>query len=56
MQDYRQMPYVDQFPVAMAYVPWQKLQDVYEPEAALTFGTLFPELNKPFTAGGKRDG
>ena len=42
--------------VAMAYVPWQELQDVYEPEAALTFGTLFPELNKPFTAGGKRDG
>ncbi len=42
--------------VAMAYVPWQKLQDVYEPEAALTFGTLFPELNKPFTVGGKRDG
>ena len=42
--------------VAMAYIPWQDLQDVYEPEAALTFGTPFPELNKPFTAGGKQNG
>lgn len=49
-------PIPDDPAIAMAYIPWQKLQDVYEPEAALAFGTLFPELNKPFTAGGKRDG
>lgn len=39
--------------VAMAYVPWQQLEDVYEPEVALRRGTLFPELSKPFTAGGR---
>ena len=49
MQDYRQMPYVDQFPIAMAYVPWQHLDRIYENlEEALCVGTLFPELNKPF--------
>lgn len=39
--------------VAMAYVPWQQLEEVYEPEVALCHGTLFPELFKPFTAGGR---
>ena len=39
----------------MAYVPWQELQAVYEPERALQCGTLFPELYKPF-AGGCRNG
>ena len=38
--------------LAMAYIPWQELQEVYEPEAGLRHGTIFPELNKPFTAGG----
>lgn len=34
---------------AIAYVQWQNLEDVYEPEKALyCHGTLFPELNKPF--------
>lgn len=42
--------------VAMAYVPWQELQDVYEPEKALFRGTIFPELDKPFTAGGNCNG
>ena len=33
MQEWKtQMPYVDmnQFPVAMAYVPWQKFDKMYE--------------------------
>ena len=34
--------------LAIAYVRWQELADVYEPMAALKNGTLFPELNKPF--------
>ena len=34
---------------AMAYVRDQTLAGgVYEPEAALSAGTLFPSLNKPF--------
>ncbi len=38
----------ERFPVAMAYVRWQKLEEMYEPEKALCRGTLFPELDKPF--------
>jgi len=43
---------VDRMPVGMAYVPWQVLNTVYEPDRALQCGTIFPELNKPFL--GKR--
>lgn len=35
-------------PIAMAYVPWQTFQSVYDVETALMVGTIFPELNKPF--------
>ena len=34
--------------LAIAYVRWQELEEVYEPEAALKHGTLFPSMNKPF--------
>ena len=36
------------FPPAMAYVPWQRLDEMYTPETALERGTLYPELEKPF--------
>ena len=36
-------------PIAMAYVPWQKWQNIYEPCRALKNGTIFEELNKPFS-------
>lgn len=50
MQEWKpQTPYIDQFPVAMAYVPWQKNCTMYENlEEAYKIGTIFPELNKPF--------
>lgn len=35
--------------LAMAYVPRQSFGQVYEPMQALKAGTVFPELNKPFT-------
>ncbi len=35
--------------VAMAYVPDQGWGDIYDESTALKQGTLFPELNKPFT-------
>ena len=38
--------------VAMAYVPWQNLNTVYEPEGGLCRGTIFPELDKPLMPGG----
>ena len=38
----------DNFALAMAYVPMQKLKSLYELDEALKQGTIFPELNKPF--------
>ena len=38
-------------PVAMCYVPMQKIKAVYEPELAWRQGTLFPDLDKPFLGG-----
>lgn len=36
--------------VAMAYVPWQNMKEIYDDlDMAMCFGTIFPELNKPFT-------
>ena len=37
--------------VAMAYVPFQTDNAVYEPAQALSSGTVFPVLDKPFLAG-----
>ena len=39
--------------IAMAYVPWQHFQSIYEPDKALQVGTVFPELNKPFLGKGE---
>ena len=59
MQEWKpQMPYIEQFPIAMAYVPWQKNFKMYEnldvraevlrKKQELYGDTIFPELNKPF--------
>lgn len=34
--------------LAMAYVPWQYFDTVFEVDKALECGTIFPELSKPF--------
>ena len=39
-------------PIGMAYVPWQKWQEIYEPCRALESGTIFKELDKPFLGKG----
>ena len=39
-------------PLAMAYVKWQEWNDLYEPCKALKNGTLFQELDKPFSGKG----
>lgn len=45
----RSMDYdIDSFPIAMAYVPWQKWQNIYEPHEALKAGTLFRDLDLRF--------
>lgn len=40
--------------VGMAYVPWQRWGELYEPCKALKCGTLFPVLYMPFV-GCRRD-
>lgn len=40
----------NQFPLGMAYVPMQEFQKLYENlEKAFACGTIFEELNKPFS-------
>ena len=38
--------------LAMAYVPWQKWEKLYDDEKALEIGTAFPSLNLPFLGRG----
>ena len=38
----------DDYPIGMAYVPWQTFQNIYDPERALDAGTMFVELDNPF--------
>ncbi len=35
--------------LAMAYVPWQKWGNLYQPEEGFHTGTIFRSLNLPFT-------
>lgn len=45
----RQDCYIDQnFALAMAYVPWQEFEPLYDAEKGLSAGTIFPDLDKPF--------
>lgn len=39
---------VDAMPLAMAYVPWQRWKETYDPCRGLQAGTIFPELYLPF--------
>lgn len=43
---------VDVCPLAMAYVPWQRWCNTYEPAEAHHRGTIFPELDLPWHEGG----
>lgn len=50
--NHNSMDALGHFPLAMAYVPWQRFGQTYDLSKALAVGTIFPELNKPFC--GKR--
>ena len=39
---------LDELPLAMAYVPFQKFRKIYDADVALCRGTMFEELDKPF--------
>lgn len=46
-------PFPEKTALAMAYVPFQKFENLYPPEKALDSGTLFSDLDKPFEGGAK---
>lgn len=39
-------------PLAMAYVPWQRWQNIFEADKGFHCGTIFQELHKPFEHAG----
>ena len=39
---------LDSMPLAMAYVPWQKWEDIYSPEEGFARGTIFAQLDKSY--------
>lgn len=42
-------------PLAMGYVPYQEMKNMYDCSKGLEMGTMFPELCKPFCGtGGNR--
>ena len=48
---------IEDFPIAMAYVPWQHFHQIYDNlEEAYQQGTIFPELNKPFMGRRSKNG
>lgn len=55
MDDYNSesFPYnensLESMPLGMAYVPWQRWNCVYDVNQGIQAGTIFPELELPFT-------
>ncbi|MBQ2747407.1 MAG: spore coat associated protein CotJA [Firmicutes bacterium] len=45
---------LENLPLAMAYVPMQSWNDVYDMAEGFYAGTIFAELNLPFTGGKRR--
>ena len=42
---------LDMLPVGMAYTPMQRWTDVYEADQGFQRGTIFRQLDLPFTGG-----
>lgn len=40
---------LEDMPLAMAYVPYQQWRDLYSPNQGFNRGTIFKELDLPFT-------
>lgn len=51
MMDQRRDP-CSGMPLAMAYVPWQRWQNLYDAEKGFHCGTIFQDLRKPFEHAG----
>lgn len=43
---------INSLPLAMAYVPLQRWEDIYDTQTAFDRGTIFRALDKPFTGKG----
>jgi len=52
---FNQMP-IDRLPVAMAYVPWQQWEELFDLTKGYKCGTIFPSLSKPFAEGALMSG
>ena len=46
-------PFPQNISLAMAYVPYQNWQNIYDVDNAFMAGTLFADLDKPFLGYGK---
>lgn len=44
--------YGNNMSLAMAYVPWQMWRDIYDAEKGFHRGTIFQELDMPYTGKG----
>ena len=51
MTDFK-LPYCENQPIAVAYVPCQQFRNLYDLPRARQVGTIFAELDKPFTGKG----
>ncbi len=40
---------IEDMPLAMAYIPFQQWRNLYDPSEAFQRGTIFEELDLPFT-------
>lgn len=45
---------LEDMPLAMAYVPWQTWDNIYDTEKGFQCGTIFQEMNLPFLGKGGR--
>ena len=48
MPDVEESSFPPRVSLAMMYVPYQRFENLYDPEKALEQGTLFAELDLPF--------
>ena len=48
MQETSVQEHLQKLPLAMAYVPFQMWEKPYEADVALSRGTIFPSIDKPF--------
>ena len=51
-ENLREQDVLFDLPIAMAYVPWQKWEKIYDVQKGFQRGTIFEKLEKPFRGKG----